>query len=71
MKHITIPFDDALIITTEINAFDVERILMEFVSSTNVLFLATLLSMGKTNKELKKLDFPLIRYAVKTTTPLD
>lgn len=41
-----------------INDFDVKRILVEFGSSTNVLFLDALLVIGKSILDLKKVDSP-------------
>lgn len=67
MKHVSSPYDDALVITTKINGFDVKRIMVDSRSSTNLLFLNALFAMEITNKDLKKVDFSYIRYLGSTT----
>lgn len=53
MEHVTSPHDDALFIT-KINNFVVKRILVNFESSTGVLFLNDLLAKGNIKQDLKK-----------------
>lgn len=48
MEHNTDPHDNALGITTDINQFDVKRILVDSGSLIDVLFLEDLLAMWKT-----------------------
>lgn len=67
VEHVINPHDNAFSITAEINGFDVRRILVEFGSSTNVLIHDALVAMGKTIKDLKKVDFPLIGFVRRTT----
>lgn len=70
MEHVPTPHDDALFITTEINDFNVKRILVDSGSSTYVLFLDVLLVMGKTNKDLKRVHLLWIRFTRRITYPL-
>lgn len=42
MYHIICPLEDALVITTEIDGYDVKRVLIDLESSTDVLFLDAL-----------------------------
>lgn len=58
MDHVISPHDDAMDITVEIKEFDVWSILVDSRSLINILFLVALQSMGKTKKDLKKVDFP-------------
>lgn len=47
-------------ITVEINGYDVKRVLIDLGSSTNVVFLEELKQMGKSEKDPKKVNFPLM-----------
>lgn len=47
LGHITCPHEDALVITAEIDGYDVKRVLIDSGSSTDVLFLEALRKMGK------------------------
>lgn len=58
MDYNTSTHDDALFITVEINDFDMKISFVDFGSSTDVLFLDALLTMGKTKKGHKKVVFP-------------
>lgn len=69
MENVTSRHDDALVITTEMNDLDVKRIFVDSRSSTDVLFLDAFLAMGMTKKELQKVDFLLIDFAVKDRLP--
>lgn len=61
MEHVTGPHYDALVITAEINDFDVNRILVISENSTYIVFLDALLVLWKEEKDLKKVGFLLIR----------
>lgn len=52
------------------NKFGLKGILADSGSSTSVLFLDDLLVMRKMEKYLKKVEFPLIRFARRTTYPI-
>lgn len=58
MKHVTCLHDDALVIIIEINGYDVKRVLINSGSSTDVLFLDALNNIGKSEKDLKKVNSP-------------
>lgn len=70
MEHVTSPHYDALVITADINGFDMKRRIVDFTSSRDVLFLNALIGMGKTKNDLNKVYFPLIGFAGKITCPL-
>lgn len=63
MEHVTTLHDDTLVITTQINDFDVTRVMVDSESSTNVLLLDSLLARENMNKYFKKVDFSLIEFA--------
>lgn len=44
MDQVITPHDDALVITTEINSYDVKRVMVDLGSSMNIIFLDTLTS---------------------------
>lgn len=67
MEHVTCPHDDALVMTTKIDGYDVKTVMIDSCSFTDVLFLDTRNNMGKSEKELKKLNFHLMEF---TSTPL-
>lgn len=69
--HVTSPHEHALIVTREINEFDVKMIVVYLGSSTNMLFFNALLSMEKTKRDLNNVDFSLIGFARRTTYRLD
>lgn len=56
----TCPHEDALIITVQIEGFDVNRILIDSRISTDVLFLDALKNMDKSKKDLQKVNFSLL-----------
>lgn len=58
MGHVTSPHEDALVITTEIDGYDVKRVLIDLESSTNVLFLDALKNMDKWER-LEEFEFSL------------
>lgn len=62
--------DDALVITTKNHGYNVMRVLIDFGISTDVQFLNALRNMGKDEKDLKKVNFPLMGFATTTTYPL-
>lgn len=67
IEQVTCPHEDALVITTEIDGYDVKRILIDSGSSTDVLFLNALKNMGKSKKDLKKVNCPLMGFASNAT----
>lgn len=67
MKHATFPHEYALVITVEINWYDMKRVMIYSGSSTDVLFLDALKTMGKSEKDIKIVNFPLMRFASTTT----
>lgn len=58
MEHVTCPRDDAFTITTVINGYDLKRVLIDSGISMDVLFLNSLENMGKSENDLKKVNFP-------------
>lgn len=67
MEHITCPYDDALVITAETEGYDVKRVLIYSGTSIDVHFLNALKNIGKSEKDLKKVNFPLMGFASMTT----
>lgn len=67
IEPVTSPHDDALVITMEINGFNVKMALVDFEISMDVLFHDVLQALGKMKKDFKKVDFALIRFAGRTT----
>lgn len=63
MEHVTFLHNDALVITTEIDGYDVKRVLIDSGSSTDILFLYALRNMGNNVKAIKKVSFPLMGFA--------
>lgn len=72
MEHATSPHHAVLVITTKIDDFKVKRILIDDFdvkgilvysqSSTVMLFPNALLTMGKTNKDMDMVEFPLFGF---------
>lgn len=58
MKHVTFPHDDVLMITTDIDEYG----LINSCNFTDVIFLVELKNMGKSEKDLKNMSFPLIEF---------
>lgn len=54
MKHVISLRDETLVINVEIDDFDVKRVLVDSGSSTDLFFIVTLLAIGKTKRDLKK-----------------
>lgn len=67
MKRVTCPHGNALVNSAEIDGYDVKRVLIDADSSTDVLFLDALKKMGRSEKNLKKVNFPLMGFASNTT----
>lgn len=65
--HVTCPHEDALVVTTEIDGYDVKRIIIDSGSSRGVLFLDALKNIGKSEKELQKVNFLLMGFTLTTT----
>lgn len=57
MEHVTFPHEEFLVITSEIDGYDVKWLLIDSGSSTNVLFLDSLKKMGRSEKDLKEVNF--------------
>lgn len=70
MEHVTCSHEDALGITAEIDGYDVKRVLINLGSSTHVLFLDAVKNMGRSKKDLKKVNFPLMGFASNATYPV-
>lgn len=62
MTHVTTPHDDALVITSEVNGFQMRMVSVDGGSLTNIMFLKEFEKLGKSKKDLKNVDFPLIRF---------
>lgn len=54
MKHVISLHDETLVINVEIDDFDVKIVLVDSGSSTDLFFIVTLLAIGKTKRDLKK-----------------
>lgn len=50
---------------------NVKRIMLDSVSLTKVLLLDALFVIGNIKKDLKRVDLPLIRFARRTTYPVE
>lgn len=70
MAQVTCPYEDTLAITAEIDGYDVRRVLVDSGISTDILFLDALMKMGHSEKELKKVNFPLMGFASQKTYPV-
>lgn len=70
LAHVTTPHNDVLVITTEVGGCDMKRILIGGGSSTDILFLDAFEKMGKSNRDMKRVNFPLIGFASRTTYPV-
>lgn len=46
MEHVTKPHDDALVITVEINGYDVRGVLLNSENSKDILFLDAFTALG-------------------------
>lgn len=54
MVHINIHYDDGLVIIAKVGGFNTKRILLDKESSTNIMFLDAIKSIGQSKKEIKK-----------------
>lgn len=54
MEHVNNPHDDVLVITIDINEFDMKRVLVDLRNLTTVLFVDDVFTIWKTKKNLKK-----------------
>lgn len=70
MKHVTCPQEDTFVIAAEIDDYDVKRVLIDSGSSTDVFFLDALKKMGRSKKDMKKVNFPLMGFASQATYPV-
>lgn len=55
-EHVTCPHEDALVITDDIDDYDVKRALIDSRISTNLLFVDALKKMERSLKDLKKVN---------------
>lgn len=62
-----IPHDDVLVISMEIDGYDVKRVVIDSRSSMNVLFLDVLRNTGMSKRDLQKMNFPLMGFVSITT----
>lgn len=70
MEYVTCPHEDAFVITAEIDKYKLKRVLIDVGKLTDILFLETLKKMGKSEKDLKKINFPLMGFASNATFPI-
>lgn len=61
-EHVTCTHEDDLMITAELDEYDVKKVLIDSSSSTYVIFLDALKEMDKSEKDLKKVNFPLMGF---------
>lgn len=54
LEHVTCHHEDVLVVTIEIDVFDVKRIIIDSGSSTDVLILDALKNMGKSEETSKR-----------------
>lgn len=59
-----------MVIAVEIGGYDVKRVLIDSGNSTNVLFLDALKKMIRNEKDLKKVNSPLMGFASTTIYPV-
>ncbi|PKI53513.1 hypothetical protein CRG98_026058 [Punica granatum] len=69
-KHVHFPHDDALVVTAQIDAYDVKKILVDSGSFANILFHATFREMKLREEYLKPIWSPLIDITGSTAEPL-
>ena len=67
LSRITTPQEDALVITAEIAKCQVERILVDGGSSSDLMYLQCYDAMGLDRKLLRSVNTPLVGFAGKTT----
>ena len=63
LEGITTPHNDALVIMLNLNNFEIERILVDQGSSTDILYFKAFKKMGLTESDLKEVRFPLIGFS--------
>lgn len=67
MVHVTRSHEDALAITAEIDDYDIKRVLIDSGGSTDKIYLDTLKKMGRSEKDLQKVNYPLMGFASQMT----
>jgi hypothetical protein len=67
IARITMPHDDALVITAEINGCKVKRVLVDGGSSADILFLQCFKELGGDVKKLAPVSTPLVGFAGRGT----
>lgn len=70
MRHVTCPHKYALVVTTKIDEYYVKRVFIDSGSSTDVPFLDALKNTGKSERDLQKVNYPLMGFASTTTYTL-
>jgi len=69
-RHLERPHDDALVITLDVANFEVSRILVDTVSSVDLIFLGTLERMGISRVDIVGPPSPLVAFTSGSTMSL-
>lgn len=67
LRHIVVPHNDPLVVTMHLGTYQVQRILVDTKSSTNILFQGCFSQMEQEHKKLKPTQMVLIGFNGKTT----
>ncbi|XP_038978635.1 uncharacterized protein LOC120108971 [Phoenix dactylifera] len=62
LEGVETPHDDAVVISMVVNKFYVKRVLVDNESSANVLYFDAYSRMGMTEKQLRRMNAPLVRF---------
>jgi hypothetical protein len=71
IKLVSFSHNDAMVIMTHINKWDVTRVLIDKGSQTKILFLSAFDQMGYDRKQLKEATKPLYDFGGKGIEPVD
>ncbi|XP_038982240.1 uncharacterized protein LOC120110758 [Phoenix dactylifera] len=62
LKGVETPHDDAVVISMVVNKFDVKCVLLDNGSSANILYFDAYSRMGMTEKQLRRMNTPLVGF---------
>lgn len=69
-SHSDVPHNDAFVLTTNIEMFDVKLILVDKDNSSNTCFIETLERLGKIKEDAKNINFPIFGFIRRATHPM-